>query len=64
MNKKKRFLTIKQVAKRLQIGERSVYRYIEKKQLKAIKIGGWRITERDLQDFIKRSSKISYAKRS
>jgi len=58
MNKKKRFLTIKQVAKRLQIGERSVYRYIEKKQLKAIKIGGWRITERDLQDFIKRSSNV------
>ena len=58
MNKKKRFLNIKKVAKRLQIGERSVYRYIEKKQLKAIKIGGWRITERDLQDFIKRSSNV------
>lgn len=55
---KKRFLTIKDVARHLQVGERSIYRYIEKKQLKATKIGGWRITEKDLQDFVKRSSNL------
>jgi len=53
---KKKNLTIKDAAKRLDVGERSVYRYIEKKQLKATKIGGWRIAEKDLQNFIKYSS--------
>ena len=55
---KKKFLTIKDAAKHLQIGERSVYRYIQAKKLKATKIGGWRIEEKDLQDFIKRSSNV------
>jgi len=52
----KRFLTVKDVVKRLQIGERTVYRYVEEGKIKAVKIGGWRITEEDLQAFIKRSS--------
>jgi len=51
--KKKNFLTIKDVADYLQLGERTIYRYIETKMLKATKIGGWRITKTDLQDFIK-----------
>ncbi len=55
---KKKFLTIEKVAKRLQVGERTVYRYIEAKKLKATKIGRWRIYEEDLQDFIRRSSNI------
>lgn len=49
----KKFLTIKDVAKRLQIGGRSVYRYIENNELKAVKIGRWRITEQALKDFIR-----------
>ena len=56
---KQKFLTIEKVAKRLQIGERSVYRYVKDGKLKATKIGGWRITEKDLKDFIKRSSNIN-----
>ena len=52
----KPFLTIKEVAKHLQIGERSVYRYIETKKIKATKIGGWRIAPSDLEDFVRRSS--------
>ncbi len=56
--RKKKFLTIKDAAKRLQIGERSVYRYIKGGKLKATKIGGWRITKKDLQDFVKRSSNL------
>jgi excisionase family DNA binding protein len=58
MKRKKEFLTIEDVAKLLQIGERSVYRFIESKELKATKIGGWRITKEDLQDFIKKRSNI------
>ena len=38
--KKKDYLTIEQVAKILQIGERSVYRFIKAEELKATKIGG------------------------
>lgn len=55
---KKTFLTIEEVAKILQIGERSVYRFIKAKELKATKIGGWRITEKDLQDFIKSKTNL------
>lgn len=50
---KKKYLRVKEVAKRLDIGERTVYRYIESGALKAVKIGGWRIDEKDLRDFIK-----------
>jgi len=57
-NKKDKFLTIKEVAEKLQIGERSVYRYIESKKLKAVKIGFWRIEKKSLEDFIKRSSNM------
>jgi len=56
--RKKTFLTIKDTAKRLQVGERSIYRYIEKKRLKATKIGGWRITREDIEDFVKRSTNV------
>ena len=53
---KKGFLTIKDVAKYLQIGERTAYRYVNDGLIKAVKIGGWRIARKDLEDFIKRSS--------
>ena len=49
----KKLLTIEKVVKTLEISERSVYRYIKSGLLKATKIGGWKITEKDLQDFIK-----------
>ena len=60
---KRTFLTIEEVAKILQIGERSVYRFIEAKELKATKIGGWRITRKDLQDFIKSKTNIHKTKK-
>jgi excisionase family DNA binding protein len=56
--KPKKFLTIKDVAEKLDISQRSVNRYIEAKKLKATKIGFWRITAQDLQDFVKRSSNL------
>ncbi|MBI5072153.1 helix-turn-helix domain-containing protein [Candidatus Falkowbacteria bacterium] len=55
---KKEFLTVKKVADYLQINERTVYRYIKAKKLKATKIGSWRVYFDDLQDFIKHSSNI------
>ena len=53
---KDKLLTIKEVAKYLRVSERSVLRYIEAGRLKAIKVGYWRVSEKALQDFIKRNS--------
>ena len=55
-NKKEKILTIKDVAKLLHIGERSVYRYIKAKKLKAVKIGFWRIEKKSVERFVKQSS--------
>lgn len=44
---------------RLDIKERTAYRYIKEGKIKATKIGGWRVEEKDLEDFIKRSSNTS-----
>jgi excisionase family DNA binding protein len=55
---KNKFLTVKEVANYFQIDERTVYRYIKAKKIRATKIGVWRITVEDLQNFIKRSSNI------
>jgi excisionase family DNA binding protein len=55
---KKGFLSVEQAASKLGISERSVYRFIKAKQLKATKLGAWRITSNDLQAFIKRRSNI------
>lgn len=62
--KKEKFLTIKETAKLLDIGERTIYRYIAAREIKAVKIGFWRINEKSVRDFIKRSSNIQNAKRS
>ena len=57
---REKLLTIKEVAKRLRVSERSIFRYIHNKKpskkLKAIKIGYWRIKEKDLENFLKRNS--------
>jgi len=50
-------LTTKQVADRLQVGVEAVKRYLRQGVLKGFKPGGcktgWRILERDLEDFIR-----------
>lgn len=51
-----KFLTIKEVAKRLRVSERSVMRYIKGKKLLASKMGQWRIRESDLDSFFKKHS--------
>jgi len=57
--KKEKYLTIKETAKLLHIGERTIYRYIAAKEIKAVKIGFWRIDEKSVHDFVKRSSNLS-----
>lgn len=52
------FLTLREVAKRLRVSERSVLRYIHLKKLVATKIGYWRINENDLEKFIRQHSNI------
>jgi len=52
-----KLLTIQEVAKRLKISQRTIYRYIESKKLKAISISKGhivRIVEKDLTQFLKR----------
>jgi len=53
-------LTTKQVAERLQLDPETVKRYLQKGILKGFKPGGgksgWRVLERDLEDFINRAS--------
>ena len=51
-----KFLTLKEAAKHLRVSERSLYRYIHGGRLKATKVGYWRISEKDLNDFINASS--------
>jgi len=48
-----KLLTPAQVAERLQVTERTVYRWIDAKELKATKLGRvWRIKEEDLEAFL------------
>ncbi len=51
-----KFLTIREVAKKLRVSERSVMRYIKAKKLVASKMGQWRIKESDLEQFFKTNS--------
>lgn len=52
------FLTTKQVAEKLNIAISTVTFYIRTGQLKAIKLGkGYRVTEENLENFIKERSK-------
>lgn len=54
--KQEKYLTLQQAAKILDVSERSMFRYIHSGRLKAVKIGSWRIKEKDIEDFIKKSS--------
>jgi len=52
-------LTVEEVAEKLRLGPRTVYRLIETGKLKAIKISrkAYRISEKDLIQFIKKHKK-------
>jgi len=49
----KGYLTVKQVAKQLGLSEYRVRELIQEKQIRATKIGQWRISPEDLKRFIK-----------
>ena len=49
----KGYLTVEEVAKQLGLSEYRVRELIREKQIRATKIGQWRIKPDDLQDFIK-----------
>ena len=57
-----KFLTLKEASEYLRVSERSLYRYIHNGRLKAVKVGYWRISEKDLSDFIKAGSSASIRK--
>lgn len=51
----KRFLNMKQVEELLGISERTIYRIMQKGDLKGFKTGrAWRFEESDIEDYIKR----------
>lgn len=55
--------TPEQVADILQVTRITVYNYIKAKQLKATKVGGgWRITGRQLQEFLEVGTEKDYYK--
>ncbi|MBI5452825.1 helix-turn-helix domain-containing protein [Candidatus Gottesmanbacteria bacterium] len=49
----KKYLTVKEIAQRLDFTEEWVRDLIAKKEIKAIRIGRWRVKPEDLEDFIK-----------
>ena len=49
----KDYLTVRQVAKQLGLTEYRIRELIREKQIRATKIGQWRIKPEDLQEFIK-----------
>ena len=49
----KRHLTVEQVARQLGLSEYRVRELIREKQIRATKIGQWRVKPEDLEEFIK-----------
>ena len=49
----KDYLTVRQVAKQLGLTEYRIRELIREKQIRATKIGQWRIKPKDLEEFIK-----------
>jgi len=49
----KGYLTVEEVAKQLGLSEYRVRELIREKQIRATKIGQWRIKPEDLKDFIR-----------
>jgi len=54
----RKYLTVRQAAEKLDISEESVRELIKKKQLRAVKVGKWRIKPQDLEGFIKSKSNM------
>ena len=46
------YYTTSEIASILSLTQRSIYKFIDSGELKAIKLGSWRIAEEDLQAFL------------
>jgi len=53
-----KYLTVRQVSKKLGITEEWVRDLIARKEIKAVKIGQWKIRPQDLEKFVKARSNI------
>jgi excisionase family DNA binding protein len=53
-----KYFTVREVAKRLDVTEDWVRDLIQSKQLKAVKVGKWRVAPEELKRFIKSRSNI------
>lgn len=54
----KGYLTVEQVAKQLGLSEYRVRELIREKQIRATKIGQWKIKPEDLKEFIRKRTNI------
>ena len=54
----KDYLTVRQVAKQLGLTEYRIRELIREKQIRATKIGQWRIKPEDLEEFIESRSNV------
>ncbi|MBU4257746.1 MAG: helix-turn-helix domain-containing protein [Candidatus Omnitrophica bacterium] len=54
----KGYLTVEEVAKQLGLSEYRIRELIREKQIRATKIGQWRIKPEDLEDFIRARTNI------
>ena len=54
----RKYLTVEEVAKKLDITEEWVRDLIARKDIKAVRIGKWRIKPEDLEKFIKSKTNI------
>lgn len=54
----KKYLTVRQVAKKLGFTEEWVRDLIARKEIKAVRIGQWKIKSEDLEKFIKSRSNL------
>ncbi|MDP3298403.1 MAG: helix-turn-helix domain-containing protein [Thermodesulfovibrionia bacterium] len=55
----KGYLTVEQVAKQLGLSEYRVRELIREKEIRATKIGQWRIKPEDLEEFVKARTNTS-----
>jgi len=53
-----KYFTVKEVAKRLDVTEDWIRDLIQSKQLKAVKVGKWRVDPEELKRFIQSRSNI------
>ena len=53
MDDLKKYLTVRQVAKKLDFSEEWVRDLIARKEIKAVRIGQWKIKTKDLEEFVK-----------